>query len=128
MTEKSLCAGLVKALRLGLVGSVVFKHADRVTAGIPDVSVTWGGRTTWLEVKFVRAGQRLFDRGVQRQTIARLGRAGSCLYVIYDKRTDETVVLQPEYVGCYDDVEHSDSRPGLDHRYVVEFVRRLHGR
>jgi len=31
--------------------AVVWKHSDRFTRGIPDLSVTWGSSTLWIEVK-----------------------------------------------------------------------------
>ena len=37
-------------------GAVVTKYNDRSTSGIPDASVTWGGRTIWMEFKHRTAG------------------------------------------------------------------------
>lgn len=53
MTESAFTAKLLKALRshAALKDAVVWKHADRISAGIPDFSVTVSGRTTWWEVK-----------------------------------------------------------------------------
>jgi len=70
--EKTLQAQLAKALRQAMPGSVVFRHEDVMTAGIPDISVTWHGRTFWLELKAF-GGK---TRGIQALTIGRLGRVG----------------------------------------------------
>lgn len=88
MKESVYSNGLVKMLRSRLPGSVVFKHADALTAGIPDISVTWNGRTTWLEVKV----GRIVGRGVQALTIQRLALAGRCWYVVYSGKSVVTIV------------------------------------
>lgn len=51
MTEAQFTRALVHDLRQVLDRTVIFKHNDRLTAGVPDLSVTYHGRTTWLEVK-----------------------------------------------------------------------------
>jgi len=53
MTESAFTSRLLKALRshAALRDAVIFKHADRFSAGVPDFSVTVGCRTTWWEVK-----------------------------------------------------------------------------
>lgn len=53
MTESAFTRKLLRALRSHTVlkDAVIFKHADRFSAGIPDFSVTVNGRTTWWEVK-----------------------------------------------------------------------------
>lgn len=42
-------------------GAVVYKHADRWTAGIPDRSVTWRGYDSWLEFKLWDARTTFHD-------------------------------------------------------------------
>lgn len=37
-------------------GAVVTKYNDRSTSGIPDASLTWGGRTLWMEFKHRKVG------------------------------------------------------------------------
>ncbi len=53
MTEAKIVRKIVAHLRASLPGAVVFKHADLVTAGVPDISVTFRGKTVWLEVKLL---------------------------------------------------------------------------
>lgn len=50
MTESKFTHELMADLR-GLTGGHVLKHCDRFTGGIPDLSVTVHGLTTWIEVK-----------------------------------------------------------------------------
>lgn len=88
LTEKSLQSSLAQALRQAMPGSVVFRHEDVMTAGIPDISVTWRGRTLWLELK-LSSGQ---TRGIQALTITRLGRVGysGILHFRSDGKVDAT--------------------------------------
>jgi hypothetical protein len=68
VTEASLKRGLVAAIKDAMPGAVVFRHEDKFTGGIPDLSVTWNGRTVWIEVK--RAGEPV--TALQRVTLARI--------------------------------------------------------
>jgi hypothetical protein len=81
MTEGKLSSALVKLLRQELPTGVIFKHWDHITAGVPDISVTWNHRTTWYEVKYITKG--IFQRGQQRRVIEQMGRQGVAWYVIY---------------------------------------------
>lgn len=54
MSEKDLKGKLADLLRQR--GWVVFKHEDRYTPGVPDMSATSRGRTAWLEAKEIEAG------------------------------------------------------------------------
>jgi hypothetical protein len=72
VTEAYLKGRLVRAFREDLPGCVVFRHEDMRTAGIPDISVTWHGRTRWIEVKLDRPGSRSKVTAIQRLTLERL--------------------------------------------------------
>lgn len=50
MTESQFTARMKKDLE-ALTGGHGIKHCDRVTGGIPDLTVTVRGVTTWIEVK-----------------------------------------------------------------------------
>jgi hypothetical protein len=81
MTEGKLSSALVKLLREELRDAVIFKHWDHITAGVPDISVTWNYRTTWYEVKYITKG--IIQRGQQRRVLEQMGRIGVAWYVIY---------------------------------------------
>jgi len=53
MTEARFQAKLLKELRKhpALKEAVIFKHSDRFNGGVPDISITIGAQTTWLELK-----------------------------------------------------------------------------
>lgn len=74
MTERTYTTRLVKRLRQAFPNAVVIKHADNFTGGVPDLSVTLGGRTWWVEVK---VGDELADclrhvTTLQRRTMNQL--------------------------------------------------------
>lgn len=125
MNEKRLVLDLVKLLRKDLPGSVIFKHADRVTAGIPDLSVTWHHRTTWLEVKY--ANPKIVDHGLQNFVMKQLAISGSAYYVVYDHPEYRTLVVRPSEIedGLWKRLLQANA-PGFDHGVVSWFIRNLH--
>jgi len=136
MKESTLVTQLKKALCVGLPGAVVFKHHDAITAGIPDLSVTWKGTTTWVEVKY----NTHQVRPLQHNTMLRLGRQGYAFYVIY--RNDSTagkrrtIISRPSAVGLntiddfknswYIGYDSSSFSARWNHLDVVAFIRSLH--
>lgn len=55
MTESSLTQDLLMYLK-SRARWTVLKHCDRFTKGIPDLSVSNGIRTFWIEVKILKSG------------------------------------------------------------------------
>src|SRR5208282_3563412 len=54
MNEAQLVRRIKTFLEENLAGPVlVWKHADRITAGIPDLSISYRTRTVWVEVKML---------------------------------------------------------------------------
>ena len=137
MNEKTLTSGLVETLRKGLPGAVVFNHADRVTAGIPDISVTWNGCRPWLEVKYANPDFEV--KGIQKLTMQRLAAQGLAWFVIYESKLFEeprvipgnhTFIVHPQYVvaGRKGILKLPSGFPfanGFDHQSVVDFLRRV---
>ena len=65
-------------------GDVWLRHEDVRTAGVPDISITGGGRTLWVEGKMAMADGISFKaRGVQMRTCDRLAKAGLCALVLW---------------------------------------------
>lgn len=120
MTEATLKQSLVACLKNRLPGAVVFRHEDRFRAGIPDISVTWGHHTSWLEVKY--AAPRIRAREFQDVTLRDLARHGwGSFMVVYFNHAGvvETRVIDP--------LNNSILRtPGLNHNFVVEIIRDNH--
>ncbi len=60
MKETDFTRKLKRELEHRLPQAVVLKHTDMLTAGIPDLSITHDGRTTWIEVKLA-SNRRIFE-------------------------------------------------------------------
>lgn len=126
MTEASLTSALVKLAREQLRGAVVLKHADSFTYGIPDLSVTWHGKTTWWEVKFADPG--LQSSGVQDKVCMQLAAAGFCRYIVYHllRDTKRTLIVHPKDLADWRGVPAECWCTGFDHRWVLQHIRAAH--
>lgn len=81
--EATLSRDFVAALR-AIPGAVVFKHNDATTAGIPDITFSLAGYTTWIEVK--RGHPK--GRRIQLHNMKHLEIAARAVYVIYTEDAD----------------------------------------
>jgi hypothetical protein len=126
--EQSLTRKLIDVLKELLPGSVVLKHTDQFTAGVPDLTVTWGWLTSWIEVKVVRAGQQgIIARGSQTLTMQQLAKVGSAWYVVYHTEgSGKTFIVHPAHIyGAYW-LEAERDVDGLKHEVVAEFIKARH--
>lgn len=82
MNEADLVQKLMKSCQQVMPGCVTIKHFDHVTAGIPDISVTWGRRTVWVEVKY----GDLKVRESQKVLVGKLAVLGIAMYVHFMER------------------------------------------
>lgn len=102
MRETQFTGHLAKTLREKLFGCVVFKHTDDFTSGVPDLSVTWGGATIWLEAKIQShssVGSRISGKLLQLETMRRLERCSSlAFYVVLDPETNFVYLYSPDEV------------------------------
>lgn len=120
MKEKDLVRHLQKALEEAMPGCVIFKIADTITSGIPDLAITWGGSTIWLEVKYANPG--LIDRKVQRHVMRRMASNGDAWYVIYNESTKETFIVHPGDIEGWK-VNHFRFWSGFAHIHVAQWVK-----
>jgi hypothetical protein len=127
MKESTLVTQLKKALMTGLPGAVVFKHHDAITAGIPDLSVTWRGSTTWLEVKY----NTTRIRPLQHNTLLRLERQGRAFYVIYRPARPAIMgpcvqLILPSEFGNFPKGYATLTAEQFNHAAIVITIRSLH--
>lgn len=94
-SEKSLLANLLNSLRKEIPRAVIFKHADSWTVGMPDVSISFNYKTTWIEAKL---GPKFSSTGIQDLTMLRLEKEAHCAkYVVFlqeDKK--QTYIVSPK--------------------------------
>lgn len=130
MNESILKSRLVAKIRIEMVGAVCLRHEDRITSGIPDLSITWKGRTSWWEIKW--ANPTLRSRGVQDITMLRLSAEGYARYIVYEEvgESRQTVIAHPKIVHDHNNPERwrSDGvcTKGHNHRFVVDYMKQVH--
>lgn len=122
MTERTLKTALVWNLADKMIGAVVLSHTGAINAGIPDLSITWNGKTTWLEVKYLNP--KLSSRGIQELMLKRLAKQGSAYYVIYQNinRRKRTGIVEPSQLATLGGLWRDE----IDHGFVANFVRQTH--
>lgn len=127
MNERILKAALMKELRSSLPHFVAIRHEDKLTSGIPDISVSGNKKTTWIEVKY---GDPSFaSKGIQELTLSRLSRAAhDAFYVVFilDKLKDKwTYIVAPQDIGKKPSDWPLFSR-GFDHAFIIEYIKEKH--
>jgi hypothetical protein len=107
VTERDLVEGIQTAIKIEPVlrGAVAFKHAEVLTAGIPDLSVTAHGVTAWLEVKYLRRSKQLKDiiKELQIITCFQLAQhsGGRCWIAVYEERQPRWLTIwQPRCLAA----------------------------
>jgi hypothetical protein len=125
-TEGHLKEALVKKLR-EVPSFVILRHEDSSTSGIPDISVTGRGATSWWEVKYGRP--EFTSKGIQELTMLRLSRAGIANYIIYretaDGKTKQVSIARPANLHTK---ESWDTVLGFDHDWVVNEILLYHSK
>jgi len=121
--ENALKGALIKHLRAAFPYFVILPHQDGYTAGIPDISISGNGRTSWWECK--HGTPEFKSTGIQELTCLRLARNSYCRYIIWKEKGEdkETLIVHPLFLKMADPEVHS---PGFDHHFVERFIRRVH--
>jgi len=117
MKESGITSRLVKVIPSVMPGAIVFKHFDVSTDGIPDLSVTWGRKTLWAEIKYMNG----LTREVQVVTMKRLAQMGRAWYVRFTVDTEDQKIILI-YSPLAPDAPYS--RLGWDAVWVAEFFRK----
>lgn len=126
MTEADLKQTLVKLLRSRAPHFVVFRHEDVSIAGVPDMSVTGYGVTTWWECKHATPYVRSSD--LQEIRMRQLAGAGfAARYIIWSERKDikRTLIVHPRFFEEWE-THYEREWPGFNHRAVVDYLIDLH--
>jgi hypothetical protein len=94
------------ALRKRLPEAVVIKHRDASFIGLPDCSVTWGDRVTWLEFKLWQPPQKWDGETCDVPAIAakspaqfdmmkKLNAAALAMYIVWAKKSGKCFIWCP---------------------------------
>lgn len=109
--------------KVEMPGYVLLRHEDVRTGGIPDLSVTGVGRTSWWEFKH---GTPSFEtNGLQEVTCLRLAAAGICFYIIFEENLSvkRTLIVHPRYIK---ELKPHAWTTGFDNRFIIEFIKGIH--
>ena len=126
MNESTLKSQLMDVIKKELPTYVPIRHEDVRTNGIPDLSLTGHGWTSWWEFKY--ADPHFEIQGIQELTMLRLARAGFARYVIWQTidEVQRTFIVHPScvrtltrYEQCWDDFNMCE---------LVEAMREVHQR
>lgn len=127
--EAELKSAFTQALKLRAPELIVMLYA---TAGAPDRDITGHGITSFWEFKH---GTPSFKRmGMQTLTMMRLAASGSyARFVIWQENPDgsnkRTLIVHPKVIHEYSgsEMEIEDGCLGFDHRWLAEWVCKVHG-
>lgn len=68
-------------------GAVIFRHEDKHIFGVPDFSCTWGGMTSWWEVKYANPHFQVNE--VQLLNCMKLSKQGSkCGFILFQGKEE----------------------------------------
>lgn len=120
-------------IRRHLPTAVAIRHEDQFTHGIPDLSVSLAGRTTWWEVKY--ADPLLRTTGIQHHLCARLAAETYCRYLVYQrgiptgdqKRPRQIRVVHPTEIDCWQRLGRVLVTGSFEQYAVVVHLARVHG-
>jgi len=84
MTEATVRRDLMRQLQIQLPAAVAIRYEDRYTKGIPDLSVSYNGKTSYWEVKY--ADPHCTTSKVQHYLCTQLDhQAFHCRYLIFQR-------------------------------------------
>lgn len=129
--ESFLKTALMRELRSTLPDCVALRHEDRFTNGIPDISITMHGKTSWWECKH---GTPRFDSlGNQELLCQRLAVQGYCRYIIWTESKSgieqRTMIVHPRELYGRNEVGMNAEAfcMGFNMHWLVDQVRKAHG-
>lgn len=112
---------LVAECRVRLPHYVTIRHEDAWTSGIPDISLTGRGLTTWIEAK--HGTPRFAGTGLQALMLRRLATAGRAWYLIWREDANgadkQTLIVHPENLKT---LVAEASCSGYSSNFVIDFI------
>lgn len=100
------------------------RHEDVRTCGIPDLSLTGKGKTTWWECKY--ADPYFESKSIQLLTMRRLAYCGFARYIVWQIRDERrmTMIVHPEHLR-YELIAEATS-DDFDHQFIINYMKRVH--
>ena len=126
MTESDIKSRLCRMLRERAIQLgefwLILRHEDSVITGLPDISISANGKTTWWEVKY---GNPLFQTtGSQKLLCRKLAMTSFCRFLVFretkDGKNRMTAIVNPIEATEYQSVG------GFNYEWVIEYIRGVH--
>ena len=111
-------------------GWEIIRHEDVRTVGVPDMSLTGSGRTTWWEFKHASPGLRPGEVGsAQHLRMMRLEALGFARYVIWAEvgGGEHTLIVRPRFLHEFF-LKAEVTMAGYDHKGAIEYMQRANER
>lgn len=115
MNESNVSSKIIKDLKRSLPGAIIWKLNDLSTAGIPDIAINYRLKTTYVEVKYIRAeeSRSKFLKHFDKQQLASnvlLSRHASVFYLVAYEMDFGTraFLFDPGYLKRYLDADQND--------------------
>lgn len=133
MNESTLKGALMRTLRATLKEFVFIRHEDKFLVGIPDLSVTGCGWTSWWEIKY--ANPNCESTSVQDVMLGKLAKSGFARYIIYMEVIGQRriFVLKPTVYRAWkrgDKIELSECCEtvieGFNHKELMHYISQIH--
>ena len=113
MTEATVRRDLMRQLQIQIPAAVAIRYEDRFTKGLPDLSISYNGRTSFWEIKY--ADPRCVTSKVQHYLCTQLDTQGfHCRYLIFQRGIGRPTNPRPRQIRVVkpQDFDHWD-RLGL---------------
>src|SRR6266852_4323907 len=113
--ESFLKSQLMATIRRELPNFVALRHEDVRTSGIPDLSMTGYGKTSWWEVK--HATPTFSSNNLQELILMRLAATVTAYYILYHelKGNKRTLIVHPKQLN---NLLPETGCSGFDHLFV----------
>lgn len=132
MTEQTFVRDYLRTLRAALPHAVVLKHPGTAfSKGVPDMSLTLNGRTSWWEFKYTIDARirNHADFGLQLVMCLALAAAGTCYYVVLSDDNDERRIhiVEPRAIDR-ETRRYTGIDGGADYAWLVKRMAKEHER
>ena len=135
LTETTVRRALMRQLQIDLPDALPLRHEDLFTKGIPDLSLSYAGHTSWWECKYTATNQCATTK-VQRYLCEQLDLRGFlCRYIIFrrghnGKWPREIRVVKPHDVHgtAWRHVGRTISTGAFDYAALVRYIQEEHER
>ena len=135
-SETVLKAQLCRKLELTFPKAVVIRNEDpvKIRSGIPDISFTWQGTTSWIEGKRAIPKIRTAHK-IQIYTMLKLAATSNAFYVVWAEKdgVERTFIVSPTLIhkdlwdfNCMNVLKGQYGVDGIDHNFIIDHLREIH--